>query len=419
MRGSNIGLALQGGGSYAAFTSGVLTALLDKRRGFLAAEQIHSIGGTSGGALNALLLGWAIHEKQKNPLTYVQRLWRLNRLETMLKEQVRALQLVPDEVIATLVGMSRQMLDSSSTTAHTSPKLRSQLLELVDEMIHAAAPSLPTDPEKILFKSTRPYVTVAATEVRTAVAHYFTNNRRMIRKFERFAISDQRKVIRDLSLLGVYASLAHPRVFNPVEIGDGLYWDGYYTCNPPFVYLFREGCDEVVLVRLIQQERRDLDREIDDVADRIEEIVQNTTINMEIMAYLAMREIALTSRGGNSTVNLKLGLKQFNPAAVYHEIRLLKPGHIADEGFPLGDLVDKLIRLGRKVVADRSGFAARYRAAEPGLQVVSEIDYESERVSSRMIDIDQVLFQERGGESHDGESSGAAERFVRFFKDLI
>ncbi len=56
------GLALQGGGAYAAFTAGALKAMFSAERGLLRPAAIRSISGTSGGALNALLLGVGIHE---------------------------------------------------------------------------------------------------------------------------------------------------------------------------------------------------------------------------------------------------------------------------------------------------------------------------------------------------------------------
>lgn len=418
MRGNNIGLALQGGGSYAAFTSGVLKALLNRRRRFLAPDDILSVSGTSGGALNAALLGRALHEKRPNPLVYVDRLWQLNRLERHLKKNFRALGLVPDEVLARLIGMGRNLLEAQPHLAGGgSAKLKAAAMSCMEEMVHAAVPGLPADPLEPLLPARRPYVTVAATEVRTATAHYFTNNRRMIRKFERLEIAKHRRLIRPLGLAGVYASLAHPLVFNPVRIDEDMYWDGYYTCNPPFVYLFREGCDEVVLVRLVQQTRESVGESAAAVKDRIEEIIQNTTINMEILAYLAMREVLLGSRLAEGA-ELKLAMKKLSPAAVYHEIRLLKPGNIADEGYPLSEFIEKLIRMGRKVVEDKEGFISTYRKSGKGLQVVSEIRFETEEVRSYVVDLDKLLFDE-SPQATPAPAEAAPSSFLRFFRALF
>lgn len=49
-----IGLALQGGGSYGAFTKGVLKALLED--GIITADNLKAVSGTSAGAKNATLL---------------------------------------------------------------------------------------------------------------------------------------------------------------------------------------------------------------------------------------------------------------------------------------------------------------------------------------------------------------------------
>ncbi|WP_290652331.1 patatin-like phospholipase family protein [Aquisalimonas sp.] len=421
MRGKYIGLALQGGGSYAAFTAGVLKALLNKRRNFLPPKSLHSISGTSGGALNAMLLGQALHSGEGTPTRHVHRLWQINRLESHLRARFQALQLVPDEVIAALVGVSRELMSANPQLASAlmdNSHQKQVAMELIDAMVRDATDGLPQDLEEDLLPDRPPYVTVAATEVRRATAHYFTSNRTMIQKFRDFEIASHNDVIRPLSLRSVYASMAHPTAFNAVEIGEGIYWDGYYTCNPPFVYLFREGCDEVVLVRLVQQRREDVPTSSAGTRDRIEEIVQNSTINMEIQAYLAMRELVTSNRSFREGAELKLALRRFDASAIYHEIRLLKPGQLADEGYPLSRFVDKLLRMGRKAITDRQGFIAAYEQAAKGLQVVTEIDFETETVHSRVIDIDRLLFSEGAKETAIAEFTRPTPRVLRYLRRL-
>ncbi len=401
MKGKDVGLALQGGGSYAAFTSGVLKRLLDGRARFLAPEQIRSISGTSGGAINAVLLGKAIHDNQKNPTDYVSRMWQLNQIENMLKREFPFFKLLPRDFLSALVSMQRKSTESNPLLVAKIPKIaqnnsaKSFALRAIDKMLHFAAPTLPQDLHVGVLPNKRPYVTVAATEVRTARAHYFTNNTRMIKKFQRFEIAHKNKSMKELTLQGVYASIAHPNLLRPVQIDDDVYWDGYYTSNPPFVHLFREGCDEVILIRLVQHEREEVREDRQYIKDRTEEIIQNTTLNMEILAYLAMREVMLSAQASNGGLDLKLGLKKVKPTAIFHEIRLLKSGNIADEGYPLAGLVDKLIGLGEKVVSDKNGFIKTYRGAEKGLEIISEINFESEEVASRVIDLDKLLFEEQ------------------------
>jgi hypothetical protein len=138
-----------------------------------------------------------------------------------------------------------------------------------------------------------------------------------------------------------------------------------------------------------------------------------------------MRELVTANRAFREGAELKLALKRFDPAAIYHEIRLLKPGQLTDEGYPLSRFVDKLLRVGRKAVTDRQGFIAAYRDAAPGLQVVTEIDFESEDVRSRVIDIDRLLFREGAGGTaieeytRPASRSRPASRFVRFFRNLL
>lgn len=418
----NIGLALQGGGAYAAFTAGVLKGMFSGPEEFLNVKDIHSITGTSGGAMNAMLLGLAIHEKQANPAIYVERLWELNRLEKLLKEKFMIPEEVPDELLTFVIGMSRRLNTSNPVVAsilNEYSKTRSFFNDAVNDILHHAAPSLPEDIDEVLFPDRKPFVTVASTEVKSAQAHYFTNNKGMIEKFQNLSISLRYNVLKELTLRGVYASLAHPYMFKSVEMGNDIYWDGYYTSNPPFFYLFREGCDEVFLVRLIQRSREDIGEDMDSVRDRAEEIVQNITLNMEIQMYLLMRELLVKDRGLKGLA-FKLGTRKFTRSLVYHEIRLLKSGNISDEGYPLVDFVDKLIGMGRKVMTDSQGFVNtfRNRGKKEGLQVISEIDFEDEVVTSYCIDTDRFIFSERRVSSEiSGES--AVRRKMAYLKKKI
>ncbi len=396
----NIGLALQGGGAYAAFTTGVLNTMFDTREWFLNPHDIHSVTGTSGGALNAMLLGLAIHEKQKNPTTYVSRLWKINRLEGLLREKFMIPETVPDEFLSFFIGISRRINESNPFVARVLSeysKKSSFFNGIFNDIIHLAAPSLPQDIDAPLFPNKKPFVTVAGTEVKSGQAHYFSNNKQMIKQFRGLNVSRKYNLLKELTLRGVYASVAHPNLFKSVEMGEDIYWDGYYTSNPPFFYLFREGCNEVFLIRLIQRTREDIGEDLISVKDRAEEIIQNTTLNMEIQMYLLMREILIKNIKFKGAA-FKLGTRKFTRSSVYHEIRLLKPGNIADEGYPLAGFVDKLLQMGQKVMTDKQGFINTYRdrGKNKGLQVISEIGFETEKVNSYTIDTDNFIFATRG-----------------------
>ena len=266
--------------------------------------------------------------------------------------------------------------------------------EIMNEMVHYAAPSLPKELDVSFLPNQKPFVTVAGTEVKTAISHYFTNNKRMINKYEKFKIAKKYHIMKELTLNGVYASLSHPNIFKATEIDDNLYWDGYYTSNPPFMYLFREGCDEVILVRLIQQIRETVGQDGIAVKDRVEEIIQNTTINMEILIYLAIREILVNNKEKLNTLKLKMAPRRLTRQTIYHEIRMLKSGHIADEGYPLSSFVEKLMGMGEKVLADKNGFVKTYNKADKGVQVISEINFDNEEVSTHVTYLDELLFEE-------------------------
>jgi hypothetical protein len=241
----------------------------------------------------------------------------------------------------------------------------------------------------------------------------------MIDKFQNLSVSIKYNMLKELTLRGVYASLAHPYMFKSVEMGDDIYWDGYYTSNPPFFYLFREGCDEVFLIRLVQRSRDDIGEDSVSVRDRAEEIVQNTTLNMEIQMYLLMRELLVRDRGLKGLA-FKFGTRKFTRSLVYHEIRLLKSGNISDEGYPLVAFVDKLIGMGQKIMTDSQGFIEtfRKRGRQEGLQVISEIDFESEAVRSFCIDTDRFIFSERRLSS-EISGGGSVQRKMAYLKKKV
>jgi hypothetical protein len=79
--------------------------------------------------------------------------------------------------------------------------------EAVNKMVHCAAPSLPKELDVSILPNQKPYVTVAGTEVKTATAHYFTNNKRMIKKFEKFKIAKNHHIMKPLAYSAQFGHL--------------------------------------------------------------------------------------------------------------------------------------------------------------------------------------------------------------------
>jgi NTE family protein len=394
VRSKNVGLAFQGGGAYAAFTAGVVRELLNPRRRFLPAAAIRSISGTSGGALNAAMLGLGIHENQKDPSTHLNRFWEFNRMERAIKDHCAPLHLMPDDYIAGVLGFGRHLRDAlphMATSMDGTLRSHRALNRIVDEVVREVVPGLAADPLLPLLPSARPYVTVAATEVRTASAHLFTNNARMIARFRALEIARRYPVLHPLCLQGVYASAAHPQAFAPVSIGDCVYWDGYFMANPPFNYLFREGCDEVVLIRLVQPTCEEVAEDAEFIKNRSEEIAQSAALAREIQSFFEIRELWGANQDGLRDLESRLQLRRPTSAGLFHEIRLAKCGAISEQGYPFASFIDDLLDLGQQVVADAKGFISTYRRATRGLQVISEVDFRSRQVTSEVVDIDALF----------------------------
>ncbi|MCS4503966.1 patatin-like phospholipase family protein [Arhodomonas aquaeolei] len=349
MGGARIGLALQGGGAYAAFTAGVLSALI-RPEGPIPPGRIHAVTGTSGGALNAALLARAIHDGIA-PDTYLDAFWRLNRMEDLLRERYHALRFVPDEALGLLIGLHRHLEALGVPKAMPMSHFRGVALDMIRDLAAAAAPTLVEDPDAAALPARRPFVTVAATEVHSGLAHLFSNDPRSRRLLD---TPDGRERTHTLTARAVLASMAHPMVFDAVRIGDGAYWDGYYTRNPPLTPLLRQGCTDIVLVRLVAPDSDTVPESEGPIRQRVEEIVQNTTLSLELDAC----------RTANGSQPFRL-----------HEIRLTNTGNLSDAAYPLAEFVERLSELGRRAVADDDGFASHWQASENTNELLTTADF--------------------------------------------
>ena len=166
-----VAIACQGGGSHSAFTAGVLTRLLAEK---LERYEIVALSGTSGGAICALLVWYAL---LRNDLS---------------------------------VEASR--MQGSVTTPLVTPYLypewgKEALKELLEGVVDFGE-------IRRLVTGSSPKLLVGAVEVRSG-------------EFE---------VFRDAEVTAekVLASCALPMMFRAVRIGDdGVYWDGLFSQNPP------------------------------------------------------------------------------------------------------------------------------------------------------------------------------------------
>jgi NTE family protein len=228
-------LALQGGGTFGAFSAGVLCRLLEDPSFPLPTR----ISGTSAGALNAVVLADALI-KGKTPAE--KRALAIKALKRLWDEDIPRV---------TMTQLSRFLSNfwADITLMHLPVAAKLELLNNVFDLwvqtyrfyggpvykVPASANPLRELVRHVDFAALR-----ATTEVRLYIATTEATDPTKGRVFTNA----------DLTADVVVASGALPDLFEPVTIGGTAYMEGGYVHNPPIVEPIRDGATTVVLVRL-------------------------------------------------------------------------------------------------------------------------------------------------------------------------
>lgn len=237
-----ISLGLQGGGSFGAFTWGVLDHLLEADIG------LDVISGASAGAVNAVLVADGLIEGgHDGARARLRQFWRrvgaggfgigpmaLWSLEALVSRAGSPFQLNP-------LGLN---------------PLRDLLAETVDFARLRAA-----SPVRLL---------IAATRVRDGHARLFRED--------------------EVTLDAVLASACLPFLQHAVEIDGEAYWDGGYSANPPLRQLVvdTEAAD-ILLVRLVPDLHESVPHLPHEISRRVREIGFNASLLREQEAVEALR----------------------------------------------------------------------------------------------------------------------------------
>lgn len=238
-----LSLALQGGGTFAAFTWGVLERLLEEP-----SIEFDTISGASAGAINALLLACGLAEGGREAARS-----RLNRFWVRLMHEAsfRSLMLVG--------GFS-----PAGSSVAFGPTLRSGQFDPFD--LDPLRQALSRD---INFAALRdaacPKLLIAATRIRDGQQQIFRND----------------AVTTDVAL----ASNCPPLVHCAVEIDGEAYWDGGIGGNPPLVKLVQETTtSDVLLVQVTPARDSYVPITLAAIDRRLDQIAANAALKAEIAA---------------------------------------------------------------------------------------------------------------------------------------
>jgi NTE family protein len=236
-----LSLALQGGGSFGAFTWGVLDRLLDEP-----APQLDAISGASAGAVNAVVLAAGMMEG--GPLEAKARLARFWRRMSDAAAFLPVRALSAAAMIPGLAFAARTLSPYQLNPFNLNPLCDALAAEVDFARLREGGAI------KLL---------IAATRVRDGKLRIFTNA--------------------ELTIDSVLASACLPLIHHTVEIEGEPYWDGGYVANPPLIPLVLASEAPHVLVVQVTPTHADrapvTPREI---AKRLEQIQFNGTLNADI-----------------------------------------------------------------------------------------------------------------------------------------
>jgi NTE family protein len=273
-----IGLALQGGGSWGAYTWGVLDALLAGR-----SIRIAHLSGTSAGAINAAIVAGALAKGSAAQARKSLRSFWLSIARPAVADLGREVwgpmgRIWRDSLATWLIS------SGSVSPYHVNPlninPLRDAIAKHVDfDAIRSKdAPAL--------------YVTV--TNVKTGLPRVIAND--------------------GMTIDVLLASACLPTLFQAVEIDGDHYWDGGYCGNPtlwPMIYT--GAARDIVVVQLVPDEVPAMPRDAAAIRQRVGEIIFNSSLVAEMQSIAAMRTLA--ARGEGPSIMRELRMHRIGPPA--------------------------------------------------------------------------------------------------------
>jgi NTE family protein len=279
---TKIAIACQGGGAETAFTAGALHALLEA--GIEKDFEIVSLGGTSGGAVCATLVWYAIHAGEKPTWDRLLDFWTETNRPASIQEQ-----LFNRWVVAWSKLVGRGYLPSYEVSPY------SPVAKFLFQLATAGHRKTFSNFQKALearidFATIRRWGPLAKTPILVVGAAGVLSGK--LRKF-----SSRKEIIRVEHIL---ASCAVPHIFPAVEIEDDAYWDGLFADNPPIgalirpIHVGKENIpDEVWLIKIEPTTIPSVPTMPDDIIDRRKQMEGNVALLNQLGAMEVLNDIHL------------------------------------------------------------------------------------------------------------------------------
>jgi NTE family protein len=270
-----IGLALQGGGSWGAYTWGVLDVLLASRN-----ISIAQLSGTSAGAINAAIVASALAHGSATQARKSLRAFWLRVADPALAELARKIWGPAERSLRQSFGA--WLLSSGAVTPYNSnPFGINPLRDAIEAHV---------DIDAIRSKSS-PALFVTVTNVKTGLPRVIANDA--------------------MSIDALLASACVPELFEAVELDGERYWDGGYCGNPTLWPMIHSGLADDLIVVQLAPEFAEVPTDGLAIRRRVGEIIFNSSLVAEMQAITAMR--ALADRNADSSHLLAVRMHRIGP----------------------------------------------------------------------------------------------------------
>lgn len=278
---TKIAIACQDGGSQTAFTAGALKALCEAK---VSEEfEIVSISGTSGGAVCAALLWFALEKNETPPWDRLMGFWKDNTAQSWLEQAfnqlvVGSMRLANRGLLPTLQLSPALPLVRTMTTAATIGQretfrdFRALLESHIDfNEIESWGP-----------RTKPPILMIGAANVSTGKLTKFISFHQPIR------------------VEHILASCAVPNIFPAVQINGDGYWDGLFSDNPPLQELVRPRSvgvanvpQEVWVIKINPTTCKHVPELPDDIVDRRNQLEGNISLFQQLRHLEMLNDMLL------------------------------------------------------------------------------------------------------------------------------
>jgi len=252
-----IGLALQGGGSWGAYTWGVLDALLASRT-----FGIAQLSGTSAGAINAAIVAGALAKGSPAKARKALRSFWFSIAQPVASPVVRSY----------LGPLERQWQDSMNDwlLATGLTLLYGRVARGINTLRDAIATHIDID---AIRSESAPTLFITITNVRTGLPRVISN--------------------RAMSVEALLASACVPNLFPAVELDGECYWDGGYSGNPALWPMIHSGlATDLIIIQLAPDRIEVVPADPPAIRRRVGEIAFHSSLVAEMQAIHAMRVVA-------------------------------------------------------------------------------------------------------------------------------